>query len=334
MKQALFSALIHCCPAWIFIRILPLLQRIAPPSSKYEDMLLARFARHYALHEEAVLKRIRKNNRFMRIREGRFPYAFFNICFLSNVIGLIVYALYRGCLPLIEIKNQQEGENIWEWYFEQPFALSDGAQSVICDRSYTDYRPNIRTGFGGDDPDFKTWSFFYHRFVRFRAPVWDYIRQEIDEAGVRENSLGLLIRGTDYTASKPKGHPIQPDVEELIQKATEYQKQYSYSAIYAATEEERLFRRISEALGPDLVRENRRSYYDKQFYQQGMQFIGDVKFDRENDNYWKGLEYLSSLVILSNCTDLVAGNCGGTEFAVLYTAGYRNKYIFNKGLYS
>ena len=65
-----------------------------------------------------------------------------------------------------------------------------------------------------------------------------------------------------------------------------------------------------------------------------MQFIGDVKFDRENDNYWKGLEYLSSLVILSNCTDLVAGNCGGTEFAVLYTAGYRNKYIFNKGLYS
>ena len=46
------------------------------------------------------------------------------------------------------------------------------------------------------------------------------------------------------------------------------------------------------------------------------------------------MEYLSSLVILSNCTDLVAGNCGGTEFAVLYTAGYRNKYIFNKGLYS
>ena len=312
---------------------MPFLQKHIPPDTVYEDLLMARFAHYFAHHYSAVLKRVQARNRFMVIEEGRFPYNFFNICFLNNVIGLIVYAFYRGCLPIIQIKNQQESENIWEWYFQQPFSIPAGAEVLPCDRTYTNYRPSIHTGFGDNQKDFQTWSFFYRTFVCFKDSIRQYIRQEVDHAGVKENSLGLLIRGTDYTASMPKGHPVQPTIDELIQKATEYHQNYAYSAIYVATEEERLFRQIKVAFGEDLVRENRRSYYDKEFYQKRMKYIGDVKFSRENDNYWKGLEYLSSLVILSNCTDIVAGNCGGTEFALLFSSGYRNKYIFNKGLY-
>ena len=37
-----------------------------------------------------------------------------------------------------------------------------------------------------------------------------------------------------------------------------------------------------------------------------------MNFERENDSYYKGLEYFSSIVILSRCQALIGGNTGGS----------------------
>lgn len=75
-------------------------------------------------------------------------------------------------------------------------------------------------------------------------------------------------------------------------------------------------------------------YYDKQYssLKEGA-LIGQVIFERENDNYFKGLEYISSITILSKCNSLVAGGCGGTDFAVHYSNGYEICYVFDLGVY-
>ena len=333
MKEKIFSTVIQLTPDFMIWLLLPLLRKIIPAESNYEDLLITRFAAFFARHYNTVVEKTQKTGRYMYINKGRFEYSFFNICFLNNVIGLIIYAFYMGYLPVVQIESKEDRQCIWDWHFRQPFIAPADVDAITCDRTYTNYRPSILTGFGNDEKDFNIWSFFYKKFVILNEATSQYVQQELKKAGVHNNSLGLLIRGTDYTGLRPKGHPIQPDIEELIEKASEYHKEFNYSAIYVATDEKRLFDAVVEAFGSKLVRENNRSYYDEQYYQQRLEYIGQVKFNRDRDNYWKGLEYLSSIVILSHCTDLIAGNCGGTEFAVLFTEGYRNKYIFDKGLY-
>ncbi len=333
MKGKLMNLFLEHAPDWIVYLALPLLKTIIPSETIYETQLLNRFARYCATHYDSVIEKVKKKHRTMTIEHGRFDYSFFNVCFLNNVIGLMVYALYQGYIPIVKIRSKETGENIWDWYFSQPFETSETYENVVCNRITTDFRPNIRTGFGNNDEEFAVWSFFYKKFVQLNDETRDYVDEELKLLNLTDNSLGMIIRGTDYTGSRPKGHPVQPSVDELIAKASEFNSRYQYQTIYVATEEKRLFDAVCQVFGKDTVKQNKRKYYDEQYYDRKYSFIGQVKFDRENDAFYKGLEYLSSLIILSRCTDLVAGNCGGTEFAVLYSNNYRNKYIFNKGLY-
>ena len=104
-------------------------------------------------------------------------------------------------------------------------------------------------------------------------------------------------------------------------------------AIYLATEDGKIDKAFRERF-PGKIRINQRRYYDELFDENGLQLIKDVHFDREDDDYWKGMEYLSSLVILSRCESLIAGNCGGSQMAVFMNGGkYRYCKIYNLGLY-
>ena len=70
---------------------------------------------------------------------------------------------------------------------------------------------------------------------------------------------------------------------------------------------------------PDKILENKRVYYDDIYDQDdSISYIKDVHFERKNDNYLSGLEYLSSIILLSRCTALVGGNCGGTLGALFF----------------
>ena len=59
-----------------------------------------------------------------------------------------------------------------------------------------------------------------------------------------------------------------------------------------------------------------------------------MHFERENDEYLKGLEYLSSLYIVSQCKALIAGNCGGSQMAVFVNGGrHEYEHVFDLGMY-
>jgi hypothetical protein len=54
----------------------------------------------------------------------------------------------------------------------------------------------------------------------------------------------------------------------------------------------------------------------------------------ENEIYNRGIEYLSSIYLLSRCDALIGGNCGGSISALLMNGGkYEFTEIFNLGLY-
>lgn len=59
-----------------------------------------------------------------------------------------------------------------------------------------------------------------------------------------------------------------------------------------------------------------------------------MHFERENDSYYKSLEYFSSVLLLSKCQGLIAGNCGGSRAAMYMNDGkYEFSYLFDLGLY-
>lgn len=62
--------------------------------------------------------------------------------------------------------------------------------------------------------------------------------------------------------------------------------------------------------------------------------IGDVKIDRSDDEYLRGLEYLSSICLLSRCDSFIGGACAGTYGAIIMKEGkYDLQYVFDKGYY-
>ena len=61
-----------------------------------------------------------------------------------------------------------------------------------------------------------------------------------------KNILGVLIRGTDYVLTKPKGHPIQPNVNDVINDVKEMDNKYKYDYIFFTTEDEIIRKKFSK----------------------------------------------------------------------------------------
>ena len=255
-----------------------------------------------------------------------YHFSFYSVFFHVSAISHILYELANGRLPYMNDRFQ-----VWADFFDQPFAAVDRKPETVSTKKECLYRPWFV-------PYCRTvtavWCKLFRDFVSLNRETEAYVRAECEQLLTPNRKvLGVLCRGTDYVTTKPKNHPKQPEPEELIAVCRKWIKKYHYDAIYLATDEERLLRSFQEAF-PGMILENKRTYYDRIMQEQSLVSIANVRFDRENDNHLKGLEYLSSLVILSRCDGLVAGNCGGTRMALFMNDGrYTRSRIFDKGLY-
>ena len=276
-----------------------------------------------------------KYQKVMRICEGEYEYEYFNFCYLNNVLSLVIFCLRSGFLPSIEINHSKSSQIQWTWYFEQPFHIEPTipCQEEICPRRSASFQPHFEDIY---NPEMiKLWGKIYNQCMCFNTSTYSYIQEEYRSLiSPYKRVLGIICRGTDYTSLDPPGHPVQPSVQEVISYCQEHMKNTPYDAIYLATEERKI-RDAFAAAFPGKILENKRKYYDDIYYSDNsIQYIKDVHFQRENDDYLSGLEYLSSITLLSRCTSLVGGNCTGTMAAVFLNSGrYEHVHIFDYGLY-
>jgi hypothetical protein len=271
------------------------------------------------------------------IKEGEWNYKYFNVCFLNNMLANILDSLRMGFIPIIDLSNREKGDVNWDTFFEQPFY--DKIESTATDmpiiytKKVADYTPGFFSH--KDNIELSVCRTLYRNFVVFNKETKDYIENEYNQLLYNKGRiLGVLCRGTDYTTMNPKGHPIQPSVEKIIETVKDLIEKELFSGIYLATEEKKIHNAFEEAF-PGKIIVNKRVYYDDQYYgNQNVNYIAHVHFDRENDNYYKGLEYLSSLYLLSKCNAFVGGNCGGSQAALYMNDGkYENWKIFDLGVY-
>lgn len=297
---------------------------------------LVRFERHY--HKENLLK-----NKYLLIKRecGSSPLGLFAY-FITNV-AWIEYALRKGMTPVVDMQNfwnvyHKEGEvgkvNTYEYFFKQPAGIR--VEEALASKSARYVWNDIPEFHPNESLDFLLHNEivdYYRKIVKTYVPFQDEVKEYLEKKEreiVGENKgriLGVLARGTDYTSLKPYNHPVQPAIEELTEKIRDYMEKYHCDRIYVATEDAQILQKLQENFGDKLLyNDQKRVEKTETFLNYNKDFVGDSP--QKN-----GLDYLTSIFILSRCTGLIAGRTSGTVGTALLSEGFEFQYIFSKGRY-
>lgn len=269
------------------------------------------------------------------IRKAAWDYPLFHMYFIVNMIDNIVYCLSKGYRPIVQFENSEK-INLWQQFLDQPYLHERNlsiAESIECD----ELDASLSWPLYPTRDEISKYAKLYNAFVRPNKQTQDYFDNEYKTIIEGKRVLGVLCRGTDYTANKPSGHPVQPSVSDVIALVKLKMIELDCKWIYLATEEHGILEQFESAF-PEQILVNKRKYFDE-FYkirkEKGENArISWVSFDREKDSYYKSLEYFSSINILSKCTALIAGNCGGSRTALyLNNNKYEYWYLFDLGIY-
>jgi len=283
-----------------------------------------------------------ENNDFIIIQYNCYTCGLFSIYKVN--LGCIKKFLIDGYVPIIDVTNYpnilnkfgKTKENNWELFFEQPFGYR--LEDVVKNAKHIKYTNNILQC--GKFPDQRTLplksaeQFFWHHFANRYMPVKSKIIDLANHIMYRlfkttKNILGVLIRGTDYVLTKPSGHPIQPNVTDVINDVKEMDNKYKYDYIFFTTEDEIIRKKFSKIFQNKVkqIRSNIEINYDysiKRFIAYNNKIKDYIEYNKL---------YLLNIIIMSRCLDIVTVRCNGAVGIFILTNGFRNIKMYNLGLY-
>lgn len=263
---------------------------------------------------------------------------------INKVLMHIWYAEEKGYIPVIDLKNYKcqysdpndNNTNVWELFFKQPcgYSLDDISKSknVIMNKEVP--YPSMKYIMGNFYDDGKRIEIFrnlFQKYIYFNEKTLEYLNKRKDSILHKDRRvLGILCRGTDYVQTKPKGHPIQPEPQDVIREAELIMKQYQCEYIFLATEDKDIFNQFQQKFGTKLLFEDQQRW-SKEELNQGDFLAKSVS--KQETNYWRGVHYLTSTYILSNCTCYLAGRTGGSKGVLIMNRGFEYQKIYDLGLY-
>ena len=223
--------------------------------------------------------------------------------------------------------------NSWEYYFEQPGGIS--LEDALSSRKYIMSRDTALHGYprtmnlASNEDERKYWRELCRKYIRFTRPVLDRVEAMTQKySGMK--ILGVLVRGTDYVAMKPKGHGIPPTAEQAIAKASEIMTEKGFDSVYLATEDKNILAKFQAAFGEKLLLPEA-DYLDYDY--DARKYLSYVSSNRKNDKYLRGMEYLVSMMFLGKCNGLIGSYNNGTTAALLFSDGFEYLYVFDLGVY-
>ena len=262
---------------------------------------------------------------------------------VKSVFCHICYAYQKGFIPVVDMQNfksqlsdnNDTNTNAWELYFQQPggYNLQDISKSKnIIKSSSLPFPEGVEIGFNTpmNDDFHNEFASLYEKYVVPTPEVDTYAKKKLEEViGNKKNILGILCRGTDYTDSKPSGHPIQPTAVQAVEKAKEVMVQNGYKYIFLATEDQRILNVFKDAFGDNLLFSGQKLYGGMN----GKKFLSEFKVSDYSEKWRNTVDYFSTIYILSNCDGLLTGLTCGSICAYLMSKGYSYTYFWNLGRY-
>ncbi|MCL2792950.1 MAG: hypothetical protein FWD87_07645 [Spirochaetaceae bacterium] len=264
-----------------------------------------------------------------------------------------IYAEKKGYYAIMDLKNYicqytqkeiSEIENAWEYYFKQPFgySLEDIKNSknilkqdfVFPKKNYcNDWKYIWEMDKENKNKYMDYLKEKYNKYIRFNTNTKTYLENEYNNIlKDKDNVLGVLCRGTDYTKNKPADHPVQPEPMEAIEIVKKIIAEKKCSYIYLATEDNEIYEMFKNHFGSIILSNNQLRYKSDDLI--GKKYLNEIpKERRQHDAYTSGLEYLSTLYLLSKCSCFFAGITGGTIAVLCMTSSFEYEYLYYKGLY-
>ena len=233
---------------------------------------------------------------------------------LTRFAGGIAYAKKKNMIPVIDmqnIKNQYLAQekvgihNAWEDFFYplNEYSVDDAYNSkcaILCGVD-SNMREEVRIGDLG---------------IKMREDLFCLIEDERKRLFPEDGKvLGVIYRGTDYFTNV-KGHPQTGSIDEYIIQVKAYMNKLNYSNVFLATEVENAIDKFKTQFGDSV------SYTkQKRFREDERRILSTVQFDRNNDEYIRGVEYLTVLYLLSYCDSIIGTDTGTMRAAIMLNDG-------------
>ena len=267
------------------------------------------------------------------------------------ILGHIRIAIDRKCVPVVDMKNYKNtylkecevGEkNSWEYYFCQP-------SDVTLDEAYKSKNvvlSNMETPIEAEPRRFY-YDFYlkqdmkqYYKIVSEMMEFNKNTKEKLNEAYAQiiqpiktsgNKIIGVVSRGTDLLGFP--GHSKQPTTDELIRETKKLMYEHSCKYIFLASDTNRAIQEFCDYFGEEYVLTNKSKRYDE-CGTKGENVLSDMHFERENDEYLKGMEYLTTMWLLSQADVLYGSLVGATVSAICMNKGkYDHVEIYDKGVY-
>ena len=260
--------------------------------------------------------------------------------------GAIRYALQKGYLPVIDMKNYYNRslmsydmigkENVWEWFFLQPHGMDleealNGGNVLVGSGELAYPYPHADEAFFMNKNDVLTeWRTLRKLgFLRIRPEIHEEILQQFNKMFSQEDRvLGVRIRGTDRIALRPKYYPVSPPIDYVISTVEKCLEEWGCNKIFLSTEDRNIVSRFEKKFGEKcIVSQQERPEYD------GKGLYVDYGEKTKESLYKRGKEYLRDVVMLSMCNSFITHRCSASVAVMMMADDFENVLAFDFGEY-
>lgn len=271
--------------------------------------------------------------------------------FLNTFLREMMVAFNNNRIPIVDMKNYwniyhenvgQIGKvNTWELFFKQPFpeytledvyksanvTFSDKRGKTACNQDITTDRVirdlNLR----------ETYHRIYKENIRLSIRVQEEYNNVLKNLFEKNRSsddkiLGISVRGTDYTAAKPYLHDIQPSLEQIYNKVEEIMDSWGITKIYVNSDEEKSIDYMKHKF-PGKVFSMDYQRFDT-YQANPKNLLGDMRFERADDAYHRGADYLMSNLLFTECDSFIGSVNSGCIATLVIKNKFEHEYIFDE----
>ena len=164
--------------------------------------------------------------------------------------------------------------------------------------------------------------------LKFNEEVLRLVQEESKKIDIK-NCIGLYVRGTDYVKLQPSGEYVQPNINQVKQKVSQFIDKYQTS-IFLVTEDGKIYDELIQTFG-DYIKIVSYDTFIRNYDGKDVLSKSNVL---EEDKKIRGQKYLVKMILLSKCKYLISSMTQGSKFSYLLNDGkYEDEYIFDLGLY-
>lgn len=254
-------------------------------------------------------------------------------------LGGISYCVTHNMVPVVDMrtydnlyKGADQNINSWELFFKQPMeiGLDQAIDARVMDANSVKGLQSMTMELLTNENEMSEWRTFCKKYIRLTTEMEDYVTSFISTYignGNLEKTIGVLCRGTDYISLRPEGHPIQPDITDVVEKTKNYLKWHECEYVFLATEDEKIYEIFREEFKDNLIAPN-----VQRFRETKKEYLAET-LKREGDVAKNSRQYLASIYTLAKCKCLIGGRTSGSVAALILSDGYEDFYLYNLGYY-